>query len=151
SRLSAETMLWGSGECRRLIALLRPRPGLSARLSEMHRCGVLAVLFPGFGGGDSGTHSVAAVARLERLFGGSDLTGTRFGSMLRELDASELVDLALLLHQPSASKDHAPAKAADLARPILDRLQLEADTRHATEFLIGNQSLMAQFAFRQDT
>jgi [protein-PII] uridylyltransferase len=97
------------------------------------------------------SHSLAAVARLERLLGESDLTGTRFGTMLKELNAPELVVLALLLHQPAASKEHDPAKAADLARPALDRLLLEGDARHAVEFLIENQLQMAQFAFRQDT
>jgi [protein-PII] uridylyltransferase len=71
--------------------------------------------------------------------------------MLKELEAPQLVVLALLLHQPAASRDHDPAKAADLARSGLDRLLLEDDARHAVEFLIANQLQMAQFAFRQDT
>src|SRR5262249_54536633 len=70
---------------------------------------------------------------------------------LKELDAPELVVLALLLHQPPEAKDHDPAKAADLARSALDRLLLEGDARHAVEFLIENQLQMSQFAFRQDT
>ena len=151
SQLSADEMLWGAVECRRFVSLLRPRPGLAARLGELLDCGVLAVLFPQFYGKGTESHSIAAVARVERLLGESDLTGTRFGTMLRELDRSELVVLALLLHQAAASKEHEPAKAADLARPALDRLGLENDARHAVEFLIENQVHMAQFAFRQDT
>ena len=151
NRLSADEMLWGSVECRRFVALLRPRPGLAARLEEMLDCGVLPVLFPEFYGKNADNHSLAAVARLERLLSESDLAGKRFGSMLRELNASELVVLALLLHQPAATKEHDPVKAANLARPALDRLLLEDDTRHAVEFLIENQLQMAQFAFRQDT
>ena len=151
SHLSADEMLWGTVECRRFVALLRPRPGLAARLADMLDCGVLPVLFPQFYAKGTDSHSLAAVARLERLLGESDLTGTRFGTMLRELDAPELVVLALLLHQPAASKEHDPAKAADLARGALDRLLVEGDARHAVEFLIENQLQMAQFAFRQDT
>jgi [protein-PII] uridylyltransferase len=151
SQLSADEMLWGAVECRRFVSLLRPRPGLAARLGELLDSGVLAVLFPQFYGKGTESHSIAAIARVERLLGESDLTGTRFGAMLRELDRSELVVLALLLHQPTASKEHEPAKAADLARPALDRLGLENDARHAVEFLIENQLHMAQFAFRQDT
>ena len=151
SRLSADEMLWGTVECRRFVALLRPRPGLAARLADMLDCGVLPVLFPQFYAKGTDSHSLAAVARLERLLGESDLTGTRFGTMLRELDAPELVVLALILHQTATSKEHDPAKAADVARVALDRLLVEGDARHAVEFLIENQLQMAQFAFRQDT
>jgi [protein-PII] uridylyltransferase len=144
-------MLWGTVECRRFVSLLRPQPGLAARLGELVECGVLAVLFPEFYAKNADNHAVAAVARVERLLSESDLTGTRFGTMLKELDAAQLVVLALLLHQPATSKDHDPAKAADLARSGLDRLLLEDDARHAVEFLIANQLQMAQVAFRQDT
>jgi [protein-PII] uridylyltransferase len=149
-RLSADTMLWGSVERSRLIGLLRPRPGLSMRLSEMRACGVLGALFPEFHAGAE-THSLVAVANLERLLGESDLSGTRFGSMLRELQAPELVVLALLLHDPAGSKEHDPARAVKLAQPALDRLQLEGDTRQIIEFLIENQLQMTQYAFRKDT
>jgi [protein-PII] uridylyltransferase len=150
-QLSADTMLWGSVERSRFLSLLRPRPGLSQRLSEMRACGVLAALCPGFYAEGTETHGLAAVANLERLLGQSDLSGTRFGTMLRELDAPELVVLALLLHHPAGAKEHVPSKAADLARPILDRLQVEGDGRFVVDFLIENQLQMAQFAFRQDT
>src|SRR5215468_7513987 len=149
--LSAETMLWGTTERARFISLLRPRAGLSQRLSEMRAGGALAVLFPGFYTEDAETHSLSAVANLERLLSQSDLSGTRFGTMLRELDAPELVVLALLLHHPVGAKEHAPSKAADLARPILDRLRIEGDARFVVDFLIEKQLRMAQFAFRQDT
>lgn len=149
-QLTPDTMLWGSSERSRLISLLRPRPGLAMRLEEMHSCGVLAALFPEFYGGAE-THSLAAVANLERLLHESDLSGSRFGSMLRELQAPELLVLALLLHNPSGWKEHNPAKAADLARPALDRLQVEGDSRQIVDFLIDNQLQMAQFAFRHDT
>lgn len=151
SQLSANEMLWGTVECRRFVSLLRPQPGLAARLGELIDCGVLSVLFPAFYAKNADNHAVAAAARVERLLTETDLTGTRFGTMLKEIDAPQLVVLALLLHQPATSKDHDPVKAADLARPALDRLLLEDDARHAVEFLIANQLQMAQFAFRQDT
>jgi [protein-PII] uridylyltransferase len=151
SYLSADEMLWGTVDRRRFVALLRPRPGLAARLSDLLDCGVFAVLFSQFYAKGTDSHSLAAVARVERLLGESDLTGTRFGTMLKELDAPELVVLSLLLHQPAASKEHDPTKSADLALPALDRLSIEADARHAVQFLIENQLQMAQYAFRQDT
>jgi [protein-PII] uridylyltransferase len=151
SQLSAEEILWGTVECRRFVGLLRPRPGLAARLGEMVDCGVLSVLFPQFYANNVDNHTIAAVARIERLLAETDLTGTRFGTMLKELEAPQLVVLALLLHQPAPAKEHDPARAADLARAALDRLLLEDDARHAVEFLITHQLQMAQFAFRQDT
>src|SRR5262249_18728845 len=148
--LPADMLLWGRAERGRFMSLLRPRPGLSLRLAEMRVSGVLAVLFPAFYIETAETHSLAAVANLERLLSQSDLSGTRFGTMLRELDAPERVVLALLLHQPAGAKEHLPSKAADLARPILDRLRVEGDARFVVDFLIENQLQMAQSAFRQD-
>jgi UTP:GlnB (protein PII) uridylyltransferase len=112
SHLLADEMLWGTVECRRFVSLLRPRPGLAARLGELLDCGVLPLLFPQFYGKGAESHSIAAVARVERLLGESDLTGTRFGTMLRELDKPELVVLALLLHQPATSKEHDRPRSA---------------------------------------
>jgi [protein-PII] uridylyltransferase len=149
--LPADILLWGTVQRGRFLSLLRPRPGLSLRLSDMRACGVLGVLFPGFYPEGTDTHSLTAVANLERLLGQSDLSGTRFGTMLRELDAPELVVLALLLHHPAGAKEHVPSKAADLARPILDRLRVEGDARLVVDFLIESQLQMAQLAFRQDT
>jgi [protein-PII] uridylyltransferase len=151
SFLAPDEMLWGRTERQRFIALLRPRDGLSARLQQLRDGGVLAVLFPGFYREGADPHTFATIARLERLLGETDLTGTRFGTMLRELHSPEIVVLALLLHRPAAWSDHDPVKAADLALPALDLLQLELDTRHAVDFLIEKQLQMAQFAFRQDT
>jgi [protein-PII] uridylyltransferase len=151
SHLTADEMLWGATECRRFVAVLKPRSGLAARISDLVDSGVLPLLFPRFYGKAAETHSLAAVARLERLLGETDLTGNRFGTMLRELDRPELVVLALLLHQAGGSKEHKPAKAAELAAPVLDRLSLDNDARAVVEFLIENQQQMAQFAFRQDT
>jgi [protein-PII] uridylyltransferase len=148
---TAEEMLWGARECHRFLALLRPRPGLSARLAELADSGVFAALFPECLRGGTGSHSVDAIARLGRLIAETDLIGTRFGTMARELHSPELVVLALLLHQPASSKAHDPAAATRLAEPSLSRLQLETDARHAVEFLIENQLQMPQVAFRQDT
>jgi len=151
SRASADEMLWGARECRRFLDLLRPRPGLSARLSELGDCGVFAALFPESLGPGTSPHTFEAIARLERLVGETDLIGARFGTMARELHSPELVVLALLLHQPGSSTAHDPGSAVRLAAPALDRLQLEHDARHAVEFLIEHQQQMPQIAFRQDT
>jgi [protein-PII] uridylyltransferase len=149
SHLSSNAMLWGSYECQRFISLLRPRPGLAARLSDLRTCGVLTALFPEFLTDDD-DHTLRAISRLERLLSDTDLIGGRFGSMLRELDRPELVVLALLLHYSAISHEHAPVSAADLALPVLERLQVEGDARQAVDFLIERQLLLTQTAFRQD-
>jgi hypothetical protein len=108
THLTAETMLWGAVECRRFVSLLRPRPGLSARLLQLRDAGVLAVLCPDFYRDGSDGHNFAAIGAVERLIDATDLSGVRFGGMLRELQASELVTVALLLHRPAAWRDHDP-------------------------------------------
>jgi [protein-PII] uridylyltransferase len=149
SHLSPDAMLWGSYECQRFVSLLRPRAGLAARLSDMVDCGVLPALVPEFLK-DASEHTLAAISRVERLLSDTDQAGRRFGGMLRELDRPELIVLALLLHHPSGSHEHVPVRAADLALPVLDRLQVEGDARHAVDFLIEHQLQMTQIAFRQD-
>ena len=86
-------------ERRRFLEFLRPRPGLSARLTEMHECGLLCALFPEFqalsgrmmrdASHPSGvdTRTLLAIHQLERLLAQTTLSGERFGSMLRELNA----------------------------------------------------------------
>jgi [protein-PII] uridylyltransferase len=151
TQFSGETMLWGPTNRARFLALLRPRRGLSQALAEMRENGLLGVLMPEFYRADAETHSLAAVANLEGIVGQADLSGARFGTMVRELDAPELIVLALLLHHPPNTKEHNPAKALALAQTVLDRLHIEGETRRVIEFLIEDQLLMAQAAFRQDT
>jgi [protein-PII] uridylyltransferase len=146
----------------RLLELLRPRAGLSARLREMHRTGLLAALFPeaGFsrsrdaapGEQAADPHAILTIQSLERLLIEPSLTGERFGSMLRELNAPELLVVALLLHDAGQSKDgHDTDVAIRAAQTALDRLQLDGDARRMVEFLVGHQLQMSLIAFRQDT
>jgi [protein-PII] uridylyltransferase len=150
AQFTGEAMLWGPINRNRFLALLRPRPGLSLGLAQMRATGILGVLMPEFYRAGTETHSLAAIANLERIVGQSDLSGTRFGTMLRELDAPELIVLALLLHHPPDTKEHVPTKALALAQPVLDRLHVEGETRRVVEFLIEDQLLMSQSALRQN-
>jgi [protein-PII] uridylyltransferase len=146
----------------RLLGLLRPRAGLSARLREMYRSGLLAALFPeaGLSRGRDGTpgddaddpHALATIQSLERLLIEPSLMGERFGSMLRELGAPELLVLSLLLHDAGQSKDgHDTGEAVRAAQTALDRLQIDGDARRMVEFLVRHQLQMSLIAFRQDT
>jgi [protein-PII] uridylyltransferase len=148
---------------RRLLELLRPRPGLSTRLGELHRASLLGAIFPeaALSGHRAGTvdraadmPALATIRSLERLLSEASLTGERFGSMLRELGAPELLVVALLLHDAGRSKDDAKDDAEEAVRTAqtaFDRLQLGPDARRMVEFLIRHQLQMSLMAFRQDT
>jgi [protein-PII] uridylyltransferase len=150
-------------ERRRLLEFLRPRPGLSARLTEMHKCGLLGALFPEFQA-ISGrmtrdashayavdTHTLLAIHQLEGLLAQTTLSGERFGSMLRELNAPELLVLSLLLHDVGKSEgENDVEEGVRMAQTALDRLQLAGDERQAVDFLIRHQPVMSRVAFRGD-
>jgi [protein-PII] uridylyltransferase len=143
-----------------LLQFLRPRPGLSARLTEMHESGLLGAMFPEFQS-ISGrvmrdvshtyavdTHTLLAIQQLERLLDQTTLSGERFGSMLRELNAPELLVLSLLLHDVGKSKsENHVEEGVRMAQTALDRLQLTGDARRTVEFLIRNQLQMSRAAF----
>jgi [protein-PII] uridylyltransferase len=157
-----DALLSTDGAPARLLELLGPRAGLSARLREMHRVGLLGALFPeaGFsrgreaasGEGDPDPHALLAIQSLERLLVEPSLAGERFGSMLRELNAPELLVLTLLLHDAGQSTTgHDAEDTVRTAQPALDRLRLGGDARRMVEFLLRNQLQMSSIAFRQDT
>jgi [protein-PII] uridylyltransferase len=82
--------------------------------------------------------ALAPLQALQALLAESGLSGERFGSMARELNAPDLLVLALRLHDLQA------------AAPVLDRLHLTPAERQTVEFLIRNRSQMGQVAFRRD-
>jgi [protein-PII] uridylyltransferase len=76
----------------------------------------------------------------------------RFGALLRELHAPELLALALLFHDIGKAKDREHAtESVRMVQPALDRLKLPAEARHLVEFLIGNHLQMSRVAFRRDS
>src|SRR5438094_450544 len=132
----------------RVPALLRPQPGLAAALRDLHRDGVFGSLFP-----DANLeHSLRAIQSLEQLRSQTSISGERFGSMLRELEAPELLVIALLLRD--AGPDHSSGdtdQTVAAAQPTLDLLGLAGDARQTVEFLLRHQLKMSMIAFRQDT
>jgi [protein-PII] uridylyltransferase len=132
----------------RVLELLRPRPGLSAALQELHRSGELAALFPAA----NMAHALGAIERLEQLDAQTSVSAERFGSMLRELDAPALLTLALLLQDGGdATSGRDGEHAVRAAAQTLDALGLTGDARQTVEFLIRHQMQMSLMAFRQDT
>jgi [protein-PII] uridylyltransferase len=83
--------------------------------------------------------ALASLQALQALLPESGMTGERFGAMVRELNAPDLLVLALGFHDLQS------------AAPVLDRLRLTPAERQTVEFLIRNRSQMAQVAFRRDT
>jgi [protein-PII] uridylyltransferase len=162
ARVPGDGLLSAERAPARLLELLRPRVGLSPRLRELHRAGLLGALFPeaGFsqrrdaasGDGAAIPHALLTIQSLERLLVEPSLAGERFGSMLRELNAPELLVLTLLLHDGGQSKNgHDIEEAVRTAQTALDRLRLDGDARRMVEFLLRNQLQMSLMAFRQDT
>jgi [protein-PII] uridylyltransferase len=132
----------------RLLELLRPQPGLAAALQDMQRAGLLRTLIhePNLNRG------IGAVESLEKLRMQTSVSGERFGSMLRELDAPELLTLALLLSDNSAARNtNDPKQSVRDAQRALDILDLSGDARQTIEFLLRNQVQMSLIAFGQDT
>ncbi|HET9833727.1 MAG TPA: hypothetical protein VFP91_18525 [Vicinamibacterales bacterium] len=131
----------------RVLELLRPQPGLATALRDVQQAGLLQPLThePNL------NHAIGAIESLEKLRMQTSVSGERFGSMLHELDAPELLTLALLLSDNSAARNtNDPKQAVRDAQRALDLLELSGDTRQTVEFLLRNQVQMAVIAFGQD-
>jgi [protein-PII] uridylyltransferase len=146
-----------------LLRLLRPRPGLYERLSEMHDCGLLGRMIPPFQAityrvvrdfyhkYTVDEHSLLTIRNLERLT--TPQPGReRFGSLLQDLDAPEHLVLALLLHDVGKwrDEDHA-TESVRMAKQVFEQFELEGPTADDVEFLIANHLQMSQIAFRRDS
>jgi [protein-PII] uridylyltransferase len=146
-----------------LLSFLVPRPGLYARLSEAHDCGLLGRLVPPFQAITCRVirdfyhkytvdeHTLLTVRTLERLASASPYR-QRFASIARDLAAPELLVLALLLHDTgkAGEEDHAVASVR-LAEHLIDEWALADEARETVLFLIRHHLRMSQVAFRRDT
>jgi len=132
---------------KRVLELLRPQPGLAVALRDVQLAGLLQPLTHE----PSLDHAIGAIESLEKLRMQTSVSGERFGSMLHELDAPELLTLALLLSDNSAARNsNDPKQAVRDAQRALDLLELSGDTRQTVEFLLRNQVQMSLIAFGQD-
>jgi [protein-PII] uridylyltransferase len=147
-----------------LLRFLKPRPGLYARLSEMHDCGLLGQMFPEFKAINCRVvrdfyhkytvdeHTLLTIRNLERLVDRPARERERFGRLLGELDAPELLVLSLLYHDVGkwTDEDHT-LESARMAHQMLDRLDLDAEQRAEVDFLVREHIKMSLIAFRRDT
>src|SRR5688500_18795169 len=163
ARYGPEDFAGTEAERHQLRNLFHPRPGLYARLSEMHDCGLLTRILPEFEGVHGRVirdfyhrytvdeHTLLTVRRLESLWHPANPSRKRFGGLLQELRAPELLTLALILHDIGKVQDANHAQeSVRLARTALDRLDLPEDARHTVEFLVGHHLEMSNVAFRRD-
>src|SRR5687767_280609 len=163
-RYRADDFFPDSADRAALLAFLRPRAGLYARLSEMHDCGLLGRVFPEFLAISwrvvrdfyhkytVDEHTLLTIRNLERLSTTANPYRQRFRNVLLELAEPELLVLALLLHDVGKWRDDDHAtESVRMAREVVDRLQLAGEARETVLFLIKHHLRMSLVAFRRDT
>ena len=163
AQYTADDFAGTEAERQQIRTLFYPRPGLYARLSEMHDCGLLNTILPEFTGVHCRVirdfhhkytvdeHTLLTIRGLETLWNPPTPGRKRFGALLEELRSPEVLTLALLFHDigKAADADHAQ-ESVRMARTALDRLEIPADARQTIEFLVRNHLAMSQVAFRRD-
>ena len=110
----------------RVLELLRPQPGLAVALRDVQQAGLLKPLThePNI------DHAISAIESLEKLRMQTSVSSERFGSMLHEIGAPELLTLALLLSDNSAARNtNDPKQAVRDAQRALDLLDLSGEAR----------------------
>jgi [protein-PII] uridylyltransferase len=162
-RFAADDFSGTEAERQQLRSLFYPRPGIYARLSEMHDCGLLNRVVPEFASVHHRVirdfhhkytvdeHTLLTIRGLEALWNPATAGRKRFGGLLEELRAPEVLSFALLLHDIGKASDTEHAQeSVRLARTALDRLEMPGEARQAVEFLIRHHLAMSQVAFRRD-
>lgn len=164
SRYAAEQFFPTASDRAALLHFLKPRPGLYARLSEMHDSGLLGRMFPEFQAISCRVvrdfyhkytvdeHTLLTIRNLERLNAPKTPGRGRFASLLADMVAPELLVLSLLYHDVGKWRDDDHhLESVRMARRMLERLQMTPESRDIVEFLIREHLQMSLVAFRRDT
>lgn len=147
-----------------LLRVFQPRPGLYARLSEMHYSGLLGRMFPEFQKVyclvirdfhhkyTVDEHTLLTIRNLESLCNPTTRSRARFGGLLAEVTNPELLALALLFHDVGkwTNKNHSE-EGVRMAQDALRRIRLPEPDIALVEFLIRHHLRMSTVAFRRDT
>ncbi len=147
-----------------LLRVLRPRPGLYARLSEMHNCGLLGRMFPEFHKVyclvirdfyhkyTVDEHTLQTIRNVELLCQPTTRSRRRFANLLAETPGTELLVLALLFHDVGkwTNRNHSE-EGVRMALGALRRIRLPEPDIATVEFLIRHHLRMSTAAFRRDT
>ena len=163
-RYAPEEFFPSAAERAALLAFLKPRAGLYARLSEMHDCSLLGRMFPEFQSifcrvvrdfyhkYTVDEHTLLTIRNLERLATRTAEGHERFGALLDDLPRPELLVLALLFHDVGKWRDDDHSEeSVRMALQMMQRLELPAEAVALVEFLIRHHLRMSQVAFRRDT
>jgi len=147
-----------------LLAFLKPRAGLYARLSEMHDCRLLGRMFPEFQAifcrvvrdfyhkYTVDEHTLLTIRGLERLATRAAKGRERFSAMLADLAHPELLVLSLLFHDVGKWRDDDHAEeSVRMAMEMMQRIKLPEESIALVEFLIRHHTKMSLLAFRRDT
>ena len=151
------------GDRQLVRSMLYPRPGLYARLTEMHDCGLLDRVFPEFARIHGRVirdfyhkytvdeHTLLTIRGVESLWNPTNPSQQRFNSILAgAARAGAPVARAAVSRRRQVARRRARQESVQLAQSMLDRLELPTDARRTVEFLIRNHLLMSQVAFRRD-
>ena len=162
-RYAPESFFPTEAERDRLLRVLRPRPGLYARLSDMHERGLLGRMFPEFQKVyclvvrdfyhkyTVDEHTLRTIRNVELLCSPRTDSRRRFAGVLRELEQPELLVLALLFHDVGkwTNKNHSE-EGVRMATGALRRIRLPDKAIATVEFLIRHHLQMSVLAFRRD-
>jgi len=162
-RYAPESFFPSDKERDRLLRMLRPRPGLYDRLSEMHGRGLLGRMFPEFQKVyclvvrdfyhkyTVDEHTLRTIRNVEHLCTPHTDSRKRFAGLLRELEQPELLVLALLFHDVGkwTNKNHSE-EGVRMAIGALRRIRLPEKSIATVEFLIRHHLQMSVLAFRRD-
>jgi len=163
-RYSPEQFFPTTNERDLLLRILKPKPGLYERLSEMHDSGLLARMFPEFHKiycrvirdfyhkYTVDEHTLLTIRNVESLYLPTTNSRKRFSGLIKELLAPELLVIALLFHDVGkwTNKNHAE-ESVRMALGALRRIKLTERDITTVEFLIRNHLKMSTVAFRRDT
>jgi [protein-PII] uridylyltransferase len=97
-------------------------------------------------------HTLSAVRELDTIFTSAEPRATKYRDELHETANPALLYLILLLHdicKGQGIRGHSDS-GASLAGPVLDRLQIDADSCATVSFIIKNQLVMARFWQKHD-
>jgi [protein-PII] uridylyltransferase len=163
-RVEPEDFFPADAERAALLAFLKPRSGLYARLSEMHDCGLLGRMFPEFETISCRVvrdfyhkytvdeHTLLTIRNLEHLATRAVKNRDRFSALVADLAQPELLVLALLFHDVGKWRDDDHVdESVRMALERLRRLQLPDESIALVEFLIRHHTRMSLIAFRRDT
>ncbi len=162
--LTPEVVTGQPGVNRSLVAILQAVGQVYPILREMHELGVLGRVLPEFDRltclvqheyyhrYTADAHTLNTIQQLDAVFAGEGEFVEMYRSELRETTAPWLLYLILLLHdvgKAAGIHDHAES-GAELAKAVLERLELDAKTQETVLFVIRNHLEMARFWQRYD-